>query len=119
MQSHFLFTISGFLMRGFFSACHSAGQNPQSGAKSETLSTPAGEQVTLPDPFATKAVRNFSDVIGWGDRKPVAPPGFTVSVFAKDLLSPRWIYQAPNGDIFVSEANTEDKGVTKSVSQFV
>jgi glucose/arabinose dehydrogenase len=62
----------------------------------------------LPPPHATKSVRNFSRVVGWPQGKtPVAPPGFTVSKFAGDLQSPRNLYVAPNGDIFVSEANTE------------
>jgi glucose/arabinose dehydrogenase len=61
---------------------------------------------TLPQPYATKSVRNSSRVIGWpGGAKPVAPTGFTVSRFADNLNNPRWIYVADNGDIFVSEAS--------------
>jgi glucose/arabinose dehydrogenase len=53
-------------------------------------------------------------VIGWPQGKtPVAPEGFTVTKFAGDLVNPRNIYVAQNGDIFVAEANTEAKGVDK------
>jgi glucose/arabinose dehydrogenase len=73
---------------------------------------PAGK--TLPEPYATKSVKNFSKVIGWpGEKKPVAPHGFKVEKFAGDLKSPRWIYVAPNGDILVAQSNTETKGVRK------
>ncbi|MEO5783225.1 MAG: sorbosone dehydrogenase family protein, partial [Ginsengibacter sp.] len=66
----------------------------------------AVEEVTLPDPFATPSVRNSSKTIGWPDDKiPVAPNGFTVTKFASGLDNPRWMYVAPNGDIFVAEAN--------------
>lgn len=62
----------------------------------------------LPEPYATPLVNNFSKVIGWSDGKmPVTPKGFTVTRFAEDFHNPRWIYVAPNGDVFVSEAATE------------
>jgi glucose/arabinose dehydrogenase len=61
---------------------------------------------SLPAPGATKSVTNFSNVIGWEDgSKPIAPEGFTVTKFADGLKNPRWIYVAPNGDVFVSEAH--------------
>src|ERR1700749_3630415 len=62
---------------------------------------------TLPPPYFTKSVKNFSKVIGWKEEeKPIAPEGFIVSKFAGDLKNPRWIYVAPNGDVFVAEAGT-------------
>ena len=65
---------------------------------------------SLPKPFATESVRNQSKVIGWPQGKmPVAPAGFTVTKFADSLESPRWIYVAPNGDIFVAQADREGK----------
>jgi glucose/arabinose dehydrogenase len=64
----------------------------------------------LPAPFATKSVRNQSKVIGWKEGQlPVAPSGFSVSAFATNLESPRWIYVAPNGDVFVAQADREGK----------
>src|SRR3569833_2225386 len=61
--------------------------------------------VNLPKPYATRSVDRHSKTIGWPpDKAPVAPAGFTVTKFAEKLHNPRWIYVAPNGDIFVSEA---------------
>jgi len=38
------------------------------------------------------------------DFKPHVPPGFKVSVFAKDFSQPRWLAVAPNGDVFVADS---------------
>lgn len=35
---------------------------------------------------------------------PQAPPGFKVSIFARDFAVPRWLATAPNGDIFVADS---------------
>lgn len=62
---------------------------------------------TLPEPFATKSVSNFSNVIGWEDgQMPHAPEGFTVTRYATGFDNPRWICETPNGDILVAESNT-------------
>jgi glucose/arabinose dehydrogenase len=83
-------------------------------SKADSVSTATTQEVSLPAPYATKSVKNYSKVIGWpAGKTPVAPEGFTVSLFADSLKNPRNIYIAPNGDIFVSEANTEMKGVKK------
>ena len=75
----------------------------------------AVEEVILPEPFATASVRNNSKTIGWsGGKTPVAPSGFTVTKFADSLDNPRWMYVAPNGDIFVAEANTVSDGFKKT-----
>jgi len=69
---------------------------------------------SLPAPYATRSVQNFSKVIGWPDGKtPEAPAGFTVTKFADSLDNPRWIYVGGNGDIFVAESNTILKGLKK------
>jgi glucose/arabinose dehydrogenase len=63
--------------------------------------------VNLPPPYATPGVNNRSNVIGWpAGKMPVAPVGFTVTKYAGGLANPRWIYQLPNGDVLVSEAET-------------
>lgn len=65
------------------------------------------DNVVLPKPYATKSVKNFSTVVGWKNGEtPIAPKGFTVSKFADGLENPRWLYVAPNGDIFVAESGT-------------
>jgi glucose/arabinose dehydrogenase len=69
---------------------------------------------SLPAPYATKSVKNYSKVIGWPEgQTPVGPSGFTVTKFAEGLQNPRWIYITPNADILVAEANTESKGIKK------
>jgi len=61
---------------------------------------------TLPPPYATKSHMNFSNVVGWeNNEKPIAPPGFTVTLYADGFDNPRWLYQTPNGDVLVAESN--------------
>jgi glucose/arabinose dehydrogenase len=59
----------------------------------------------LPAPLASRPAANPSHVAARleGDL-PKAPPGFAVSLFAKDLAQPRVVRVAPNGDIFVAES---------------
>lgn len=71
------------------------------------VSAQMADTLHLPSPYETKSVINYSKVLGWsGNEKPVAPVGFEVSRFAGDFHNPRWIYIAPNGDVFISEAGT-------------
>lgn len=52
-------------------------------------------------------ISNAANVVGWAEgRAPTAPPGFTVTKFAGGLDHPRWLYQLPNGDVLVAEADT-------------
>ncbi len=92
-------------------SCNSAGDQSNTSQDSMPLiSTPD----SLPAPYETKSVKNFSKVIGWPENKtPVAPDGFKVTKFADGLQNPRWIYVTPNGDVLVAEANTETKGLKK------
>ncbi len=79
--------------------------------KADTVATTA-QELNLPAPYNTKSVANYCKVIGWQQGKtPVVPAGFTVTAYAKDLINPRNVYQAPNGDVFVVESNTESKGI--------
>ena len=83
-------------------------------AQTTTVKT-AVEDVTLPNPFSTPSVVNDSKVIGWSNGKtPVAPAGYSVTKFVDGLDHPRWMYVAPNGDIFVAEANTVSDGFRKA-----
>ncbi len=102
-------------------ACQSDREKARKdGYTASATQNPGGGTTTLPEPFATKSVRNFSNVVGWPDGKtPVAPPGFTVTRFASDLINPRWIYIGPNGDIFVAEALTERKGVKEKIGSAI
>lgn len=70
-----------------------------------------GEDVPLPEPYATKSADRRTKVIGWPDDvTPTAPQGFTVKAFAKDLDHPRWLHILPNGDVLVAESNDAKKG---------
>jgi len=77
------------------------------GGLSSTVCAQA-DTVNLARPYATPVVNNFSKVLNWPTGKtPTAPSGFTVTRFADGFNNPRWIYVAPNGDIFISDAATE------------
>ena len=70
----------------------------------------AAAAAQLPAPNATPSAVKFPKVIDWpADKMPTAPDGFTVSLFADKLDSPRWMYQLPNGDVLVAESKTEPK----------
>ncbi len=63
--------------------------------------------IYLPKPYATRSRIKLSRVHDWPeDKLPTVPEGFTVNRFADDLKHPRWVYVAPNGDIFIAESNT-------------
>ena len=83
-------------------------------SKADDVLTPVNQQVKLAAPYQTKSTRNYCTVIGWPDGKmPKAPAGFKVNLYAADLDNPRNIYVAANGDIFISQANTEITGLKK------
>ena len=89
-------------------ACSS---NMPAPSKADSVVTAVKQQVRLPPPYQTKSALNFCEVIGWPKGKtPLAPAGFKVNLFADGLDNPRNILVAPNGDIFISEANTELQG---------
>jgi glucose/arabinose dehydrogenase len=72
----------------------------------------SGRADSLPPPYHSRSVYNFSNVAGWPEGKtPQAPAGFTVTRWADNLVSPRWMYVTPNGDVLVAEANTEVSGL--------
>ena len=105
-----LYYLSLFIGLTVFSAC---GQQPPTGNR-VSVNTKDGQNIDLPQPYATKSTRNFSKVIGWKEGEaPTAPAGFTVSRFASELNNPRWIYAAPNGDVFIAETNTKLSGIKK------
>ena len=92
----------------FINAC--AAPQQKNGAVKLSTSSPD----SLPEPYATKSNKNFSKIIGWKEGEaPTAPAEFVVSKFSEGLDNPRWIYQAPSGDIFIAETNTVLHGVKK------
>lgn len=57
---------------------------------------------------------NFCRVIGWpAGKTPRAPAGFRVQEFGSNLINPRNLFVASNGDVFVAEANSEARGMRK------
>ncbi|MGI4020080.1 MAG: PQQ-dependent sugar dehydrogenase [Janthinobacterium lividum] len=102
-----------------FAGCNSQEKKKEENKdKADVVTTSGDTQVDLPAPYATKSAKKYSKVIGWkNEEKPTAPAGFTVSMFATNFVSPRNIYVAANGDIFIAESNTETKGVKKVVNE--
>ncbi len=77
-------------------------------AKADSMASYGEASDSLPNPYATPSVYNFSSVQGWKDgQKPTAPEGFEVSLFAGGLDKPRWVYEMENGDIIVSESKAD------------
>ena len=110
MKKYFLFT--ALLSIAFFSCKSEKKKYMEEIASSETTQVADTVQaaigpVVLPKPYATESIANRSGMKDWPDGKmPVAPEGFTVTKFADGFKNPRWTYIAPNGDMFVCEANT-------------
>jgi glucose/arabinose dehydrogenase len=101
---HLLYTV-GLLSLASTIGC---SQKKPNHADADTVKNTAKQAVNLPAPYDTKSTKTYCKVIGWPtDKMPVAPAGFTVSQFAGNLDNPRNIFVAPNGDVFVSQANTE------------
>ncbi|HMI01094.1 MAG TPA: sorbosone dehydrogenase family protein [Pedobacter sp.] len=89
-------------------ACNSNSKDEASATDTVTMDTTATGSIALPAPDTNAAMTKFSKVIGWPEGKtPTAPDGFTVSKYASNFKSPRNIYVAPNGDIFVVLSNSE------------
>ena len=105
-------TLSWICLVLSISSCANSQSDNKSEEKDSVVTTV--NTLGLPKPYETKSAINFSKVIGWpAGKQPKAPRGFTVSKFADGMRSARWIYQLPNGDILVSQANTEPKGLKK------
>lgn len=95
-----------FAGSALLSACNGNSGNKQTATDSVVTDTVA--KTVLPPPDTNASKNKFSKVIGWPDGKtPVAPEGFSVTKFTENLKSPRNIYVAPNGDVFVVLSNSE------------
>ena len=66
-----------------------------------------GPNPTLPPPRSTLIPTvHIAPAKGWpAGAKPTAAAGLAVSVYAKGLDHPRWLYVLPNGDVLVAETN--------------
>jgi glucose/arabinose dehydrogenase len=95
---------------GGSAACGGAARDDggTAGTDTTTARVAAATAPALPAPDTTHDVQNRPTVVGWDEgRTPVAPDGFSVSLFADGLQHPRWLYVLPNGDVLVAEANKE------------
>ncbi len=91
----------------FLAGCNNKDKKEAAASLPDEIQTEVGK-LTLPAPYTTESVRNSTKTVGWEDgQMPKAPVGFKVDKYASDLEHPRWIYQAPNGDVFVAESNTK------------
>lgn len=64
----------------------------------------AAQHFDLPEPFATESSRNSARIVDRpGGTMPRVPEGFQVEVYAGDLVNPRVMVLAPNGDLFVAQ----------------
>jgi glucose/arabinose dehydrogenase len=71
-------------------------------------------EALLPAPNVKHKVKNFSTVVDRPDGSaPKAPTGFKVTRYADGLRNPRWIYVAPNGDVFVAESQSKEKSANR------
>ena len=95
-MKHFLLL---FLTSLLFLSCYSLDK------KQEVAPANGISSGDLPAPYASRSSTNFSNVIGWKNgRIPIAPDGFTVTVYASGFENPRWMYLTPNGDVLVQKA---------------
>ncbi|QEC43659.1 PQQ-dependent sugar dehydrogenase [Pseudobacter ginsenosidimutans] len=119
MKPALLILLSGGLL---ITACKPKPKENKEAAQTQASADSASYTqgpVNLPPPFSTPSAKLYSDVIGWQDStRPKAPQGFTVTLFADKLDNPRWVYQAPDGNIFVAESNTT-KSATEKVKDAV
>jgi len=59
---------------------------------------------SLPAPYATDSASARPDRVERPEGfLPLAPPGFEVTLFAGELVHPRWLAVAANGDVFLAE----------------
>lgn len=78
---------------------------PQPAYDYSNLVGPSAEVIPLlPAPYATSSVARTGAYEPWNGRKPTAPAGFVVNVYAEGLSRPRWLLPLPNGDVLVAES---------------
>ena len=75
-------------------SCNSPNQSDRQQATADSVSTADtlrmedGQTVSLPEPYATKSAKNFSNVIGWPvDKTPTAPAGFAACCNSSLLMA--------------------------------
>ena len=80
------------------------------GCGSEETTRAYGPNPTLPEPQRGLLPHmKIADPAPWGDQRPTAPEGYTVSAIATGLGIPRQTLVLPNGDILVAEGRGEGR----------
>jgi glucose/arabinose dehydrogenase len=69
-----------------------------------------GPDPVLPEPSAEiMPDLKVAEVVGWKDgQSPTVPDGLTVTVYAKDLVSPRMVRPLPSGDVLVVQSRAPE-----------
>jgi glucose/arabinose dehydrogenase len=71
----------------------------------------------LPKPYATEGVGNPPNIVARpANAWPEAPAGFKVQLYAENLIEPREIKTAPNGDLFVAESHGDKVDVFRGIT---
>lgn len=105
-------------------SCGNNGKNSrggdEKGSTADSLSSPNEYGSSIVPSETSSSHNKFAKVIGWKkDNSPTARSGFKVVRFAQELNSPRKIYVAPNGDIFVAQSRTEQTGESNSPNEII
>lgn len=95
------------------SACKGHARLPAQAA------TGADPVLLQPDPPLVPVIE-IAPAVGWPDgTTPTPAPGMAVTVFAKGLDHPRWLYVLPNGDVLVAETNGPGKSGIDGIKGWV
>jgi len=87
----------------FLAACSETATLPFSAGTGPAPVLPAPQQRLLP-------TLKIAPAVGWpAGMSPKTAPGLHVTLFAKNLDHPRWLYVLPNGDVLVAESNAPPK----------
>jgi glucose/arabinose dehydrogenase len=75
----------------------------------ESDSVQYGPDPKLPEPYrGLLPTMKIADPAAWGEKRPKAPQGYSVTAIATDLKIPRQTLVLPNGDILVAEGRGGD-----------
>jgi glucose/arabinose dehydrogenase len=100
------------------SACNAATPTTIQGEYGPSPELPAPAKSLIPTLHIAKAE-------GWSNgAKPQSAEGTTVTVYARDLQHPRWLFVLPNGDVLVAESEApakpdDGKGISGKVHKLV
>lgn len=119
MKFKYLLILLIFSTIPIFASCNAAAKKQKTeNLQVESVNNQDQQNPDLPPP--AKSHVNLSNVIGWPeDKTPVAPKGFIVTKYADGFDNPRWMYQTPNGDILVAEANSKVTAIQKIASKVI